>query len=36
MRVLVFDVMEPLPDLRALDPMFESGFGDGAVRQGHP
>jgi 2-haloacid dehalogenase len=33
MRVLVFDVMETLLDLRALDPIFESVFGDRAVRQ---
>lgn len=33
MRVLVFDVIETLLDLRALDPHFEAVFGSGAVRQ---
>src|SRR6266545_4060491 len=33
MRVLVFDVIETLLDLRALDPHFESVFGDSTVRQ---
>jgi 2-haloacid dehalogenase len=33
MRVLVFDVMETLLDLRALDAHFEAVFGDPAVRQ---
>jgi 2-haloacid dehalogenase len=33
MRVLVFDVIETLLDLRALDPHFEAIFGDSAVRQ---
>jgi 2-haloacid dehalogenase len=33
MRVLVFDVMETLLDLRALDPVFESVFGERGVRQ---
>jgi 2-haloacid dehalogenase len=33
MRVLVFDVIETLLDLRALDPAFEAVFGDPAVRQ---
>jgi 2-haloacid dehalogenase len=31
-RVLAFDVNETLLDLRALDPLFERGFGDAAVR----
>jgi 2-haloacid dehalogenase len=31
-RVLVFDVNETLLDLKALDPIFERIFGDGAVR----
>ena len=31
-RVVVFDVNETLLDLRALDPIFERAFGDGAVR----
>ena len=33
MRVLVFDVIETLLDLRALDPHFEAVFGDPGVRQ---
>lgn len=33
MRVLVFDVIETLLDLQALDPAFESAFGDRGVRQ---
>lgn len=33
MRVLVFDVIETLLDLQALDPAFESVFGDRGVRQ---
>src|SRR5919204_2220428 len=33
MRVLVFDVIETLLDLRALDPAFEAVFGDASVRQ---
>jgi 2-haloacid dehalogenase len=33
MRVLVFDVIQTLLDLQALDPIFESVFGDRAVRQ---
>jgi 2-haloacid dehalogenase len=33
MRVLVFDVIETLLDLQALDPAFESVFGDRSVRQ---
>jgi 2-haloacid dehalogenase len=33
MRVLVFDVIETLLDLRALDSIFEDVFGDGGVRQ---
>jgi 2-haloacid dehalogenase len=33
MRVLVFDVIETLLDLSALDPAFEAVFGDRAVRQ---
>ncbi len=32
-RTLVFDVNETLLDLRALDPLFEQGFGDARVRQ---
>jgi 2-haloacid dehalogenase len=31
-HVLAFDVNETLLDLRALDPLFERGFGDPAVR----
>ena len=33
MRVLVFDVIETLLDLRVLDPAFEAAFGDAGVRQ---
>jgi 2-haloacid dehalogenase len=33
MRVLVFDVIETLLDLQALDPAFEAVFGDRSVRQ---
>src|SRR5919199_2953914 len=33
MRVLVFDVIETLLDLRALDPAFAAVFGDAGVRQ---
>lgn len=33
MRVLIFDVIETLLDLRALDPAFEAVFGDRSVRQ---
>jgi 2-haloacid dehalogenase len=33
MRVVVFDVIETLLDLRALDPHFEAAFGDSTVRQ---
>ena len=33
MRVLVFDVIETLLDLRALDPAFQAVFGDPGVRQ---
>jgi DNA-binding response OmpR family regulator len=33
MRVLVFDVIETLLDPQALDPAFESVFGDRGVRQ---
>jgi len=33
MRVLAFDVIETLLDLRALDPTFEAVFGDRGVRQ---
>jgi 2-haloacid dehalogenase len=33
MRVLAFDVIETLLDLKALDPSFESVFGDRSVRQ---
>ena len=33
MRVLVFDVIETLLDTQALDPAFESVFGDRSVRQ---
>ena len=33
MRVLVFDVIDTLLDLRALDPAFEAAFGDAGVRQ---
>lgn len=33
MRVLVFDVIETLLDLRALDSAFEGAFGDRVVRQ---
>src|SRR5438128_11174525 len=33
MRVLVFDVIETLLDLRALDPAFQAVFGDSSVRQ---
>ena len=33
MRVLVFDVIETLLDLRALDPAFAAAFGDAGVRQ---
>ena len=33
MRVLVFDVIETLLDLKALDPAFASVFGDTVVRQ---
>src|SRR5437667_5858339 len=33
MRVLVFDVIETLLDLQALDSVFEDVFGDSAVRQ---
>ena len=33
MRVLVFDVIETLLDLQALDPEFEAVFGDRSVRQ---
>lgn len=33
MRVLVFDVIETLLDLRVLDPAFEAAFGDASVRQ---
>jgi hypothetical protein len=38
MRVLVFDVIETLLDLEAMDPAFESVFGDRAVRRrsSHP
>src|SRR5437660_9990924 len=32
-RICVFDVMETLLDLRALDPHFERIFGDVSVRQ---
>ena len=32
-RVIVFDVNETLLDLRALDPIFERAFGDGAARR---
>jgi hypothetical protein len=32
MRVLVFDVIETLLDLRALDPLFESVFGEPPCR----
>ena len=32
-RVLVFDVIETMLDLRALDPHFERIFGDAAARQ---
>ena len=32
-RVIVFDVMGTLLDVRALDPHFERFFGDGAVRK---
>ena len=32
-RVIVFDLMGTLLDLRALDPYFERFFGDGAVRK---
>src|SRR5258708_34404728 len=33
MRVQVFDVIETLPDLQALDPAFEAVFGDRGVRE---
>ncbi len=33
MRVLVFDVIETLLDLQALDPAFEAVFGDRGVRR---
>src|ERR687885_2234854 len=33
MRVVVFDVIETLLDLRALDPAFTAVFGDAGVRQ---
>src|SRR5918911_2004049 len=33
MRVLVFDVIETLLDLQALDPAFAAVFGDAGVRQ---
>jgi 2-haloacid dehalogenase len=33
MRVLVFDVIETLLDLRVLDPAFEAAFGEAGVRQ---
>ena len=33
MRVLLFDVIETLLDLQALDPAFEAVFGDRGVRQ---
>src|ERR671935_291330 len=33
MRVVVFDVIETLLDLRALDPAFAAVFGDAGVRQ---
>ena len=33
MRVLVFDVIETLLDLRALEPAFQAVFGDPGVRQ---
>jgi len=32
-RVIVFDVIETMLDLRALDAPFERVFGDGSVRQ---
>jgi 2-haloacid dehalogenase len=32
-RVIVFDLMGTLLDLRAMDPLFERFFGDGAVRK---
>jgi 2-haloacid dehalogenase len=33
MRILVFDVIETLLDIRALDPAFEAVFGERAARQ---